>query len=73
MRDPDLRPIVIGDLVRWYSVENDLQEEFDVDIGIVISLSRSGANSFHAQILFEDNTIEWLNTKTLEVISDNSS
>ena len=73
MRDPDLRPIVVGDLVKWYSVKNDLQEEFDVDIGIVLSLSRSGVNSFYAEILFEDNTIDWLNTKTLEVISDNAN
>jgi len=60
-----------GDLVRWYSVENDMLEEFDVDYGIVLSLSRSGVNSRHAQILFEDNTIEWLATEFLEVFSDN--
>ena len=69
MRDPDLCPITIGDLVQWCSVQNDLQEEFDVDTGIVLSLSRSGANSLEAQILFDDNTIDWLPTKTLEIIS----
>ena len=58
----------VGDLVRWYAVENDMLEEFDVDYGIVLSLSRSGANSLHAQILFEDNTIEWLATEYLEVV-----
>ena len=62
----------VGDLVRWYSVENDMLEEFDVDYGIILSLSRSGANSLHAQILFEDNTVEWLSTKYLEVVSDNT-
>ena len=62
----------VGDLVKWYAVENDALEEFDVDYGIVLSLSRSGANSLHAQILFEDNTIEWLSTEHLEVISDNT-
>lgn len=62
----------VGDLVRWYSVENDILEEFDVDYGIVLGLSRSGVNSRHAQILFEDNTIEWLATEFLEVISDNT-
>tara|TARA_R110001583_G_scaffold166537_1_gene319302 strand:- start:553 stop:711 length:159 start_codon:yes stop_codon:yes gene_type:complete len=50
-------------------VQNDLQEEFDVDTGIVLSLSRSGANSLEAQILFDDNTIDWLPTKTLEIVS----
>ena len=62
----------VGDLVRWHSVENDVLEGFDVDYGIILSLSRSGANSLHAQILFEDNTVEWLSTKYLEVVSDNT-
>ncbi len=62
----------VGDLVRWYSVENDVLEEFDVDYGIILSLSRSGVNSLHAQILFEDNAVEWLSTKYLEVVSDNT-
>ncbi len=62
----------VGDLVRWYAVENDELEEFDVDYGIVLSLSRSGANSLHAQILFDDSTIEWLRTDYLEVINDNT-
>ena len=60
----------IGDLVKWHAVENDVLEEFDMDYGIILSLSRSGANSLHAQVLFEDNTIEWLATESLEVISD---
>ena len=63
----------VGDLVKWYAVENDVLEEFDVDYGIILSLSRSGANSLHAQVLFEDNTIDWLDTKTLEAISDNTN
>ena len=58
----------VGDLVRWHAVENDMLEELDVDYGIVLSLSRSGASSLHAQILFEDNTIEWLATEYLEVV-----
>ena len=69
MRDSGFRPVAVGDLVKWYSVESDEHEEFDVDIGIVLSLSRSGASSLDAQILFYDNTIDWLPTKTLEIIS----
>jgi hypothetical protein len=61
--------VSVGDLVRWYSVQNDVQEEFDVDIGIVIKLSRSGSDSFSAQILFEDQTMEWVDTKMIEVIN----
>ena len=62
----------VGDLVKWYAVENDVLEELDVDYGIVLSLSRSGASSLHAQVLFEDNTIEWLGTEYLEVVNDNT-
>ena len=62
----------VGDLVKWYAVENDVLEGFDVDYGIVLSLSRSGASSLHAQVLFEDNTIEWLGTEYLEVVNDNT-
>lgn len=69
MRDPDIRPVAIGDLVRWRSVQNDEQEALDIDIGIVLSLSRSGANSLAVQVLFDDNTIDWLPAKTLEIIS----
>lgn len=61
--------VSVGDLVKWYSVQNDVQEEFDVDIGIVIKLSRSGSDSFSAQILFEDQTMEWVDTKMIEVIN----
>ena len=61
--------VSVGDLVRWCSVQNDVQEEFDVDIGIVIKLSRSGSDSFSAQILFEDQTMEWVDTKMIEVIN----
>jgi|TARA_R110000824_G_scaffold31704_4_gene102924 hypothetical protein len=69
VRDPDIRPVAIGDLVRWRSVQNDEQEALDIDIGIVLSLSRSGANSLAVQVLFDDNTIDWLPAKTLEIIS----
>ena len=60
----------VGDLVKWYSVENDILGELDVDYGIVLSLSRSGASSLHAQVLFEDNTIDWLPCDSLEVFNE---
>ena len=62
----------VGDLVRWHAVTNDVLAEFDVDYGIILNLSRSGANSLHAQVLFEDNSIEWMPEKYLEVISDDA-
>ena len=60
----------IGDLVRWKPVKDNWKRF--IDHGIILSLSRSGASSLHAEILFEDNTVEWVATETLEVISDNS-
>ena len=60
----------VGDLVRWHAVENDVTGDFDMDYGIILNLSRSGFESFHAQVLFEDSTIEWLDLESLEVISE---
>ncbi len=59
----------VGDLVRWFSVQNDTQEEFDVDYGIILKISRSGATEHRIQVLFEDNTIQWICEDFLEVIS----
>ncbi len=60
----------VGDLVKWYSVENDLQEEFDVDTGILIQLSRTGHETLSALVLFEDGKLEWISTLTLEVVNE---
>ena len=58
-----------GDLVRWFAVQNDLTERFDIDVGIVIELSRTGHDTLSALVLFGDGTTDWISTKTLEVIS----
>ncbi len=60
----------VGDLVKWHCADNDMQNEFDVDYGIILSLSRSGVSSLHAQILFEDNTVDWLPCDSLEVFNE---
>ena len=60
----------VGDLVKWNPVKD--YGTYFTEHGIILSLSRSGASSLHAQILFEDNTIEWLGTECLEVISDDA-
>jgi stress response protein SCP2 len=69
VRSPDLKPVAVGDLVRWRSVQNDNQEEFDVDIGIVLRLSRSGRTSLQAEVLFDDRTVSWIPDSRLEIIS----
>ena len=60
----------LGDLVRWYSVANDQSQSFDIDIGVVVELSRTGHNTLSALVLFDDGTIDWISTETLEVIND---
>jgi hypothetical protein len=60
--------IKVGDLVRWYSVKNDVQEEFDVDLGVVLRLSRSGATEHHAEVMFWDGEISWIDGKLLEKV-----
>ena len=63
------KKVSVGDLVEWYSVQNDAQREFDIDLGIVLSLSRSGRDTLMANVLFEDGNIEWVCTDFLSVIS----
>lgn len=65
--------IEIGDLVRWYSVQNDVQEEFDVDLGVVLRTSQSGtaSDACRAEVMFWDGEIEWVNWNLLEKVSGN--
>ena len=60
--------IKVGDLVRWYSAKNDVQKEFDVDLGVVLRLSRSGATEHHAEVMFWDGEISWVDGKLLEKV-----
>jgi len=61
----------IGDLVKWYAVQNDLTDRFDIDTGIIIEFSKTGHDTLSALVLFEDGSMDWISTKTLEVISEN--
>ena len=61
----------VGDLVKWYAVQNDLTERFDIDTGIIIEFSKTGHDTLSALVLFEDDSMDWISTKTLEVISEN--
>ena len=60
--------IKVGDLVRWYSVKNDVQKEFDVDLGVVLRLSRSVVTDHHAEVMFWDGEISWVDGKRLEKV-----
>lgn len=58
-----------GDLVEWMAVPSNDFSKFETNIGIVLSLSKSGRNSLMANVLFDDGRIEWTNTSFLSVIS----
>lgn len=62
--------IKVGDLVRWYSVLGDASRDFDVDLGIVLNISKSGFRSHHAEVLFEDGEISWIDFENLEKLED---
>ena len=60
----------VGDLVRWYAVQNDLAEDLDVDTGIIIEISRTGHNTLSALVMFDDSTSDWISTDALEVVNE---
>jgi len=60
----------VGDLVRWFSVDNDAQGGVVVDNGLIIQLSRSGQDSLHALVLFENGNLDWVPDAGLEVINE---
>ena len=69
MREPDLKSVAVGDLVRWRPTNGFDREEFDVDIGIVLRLSKSGHASLQAEVLFHDRTVSWIPDSRLEIIN----
>ena len=59
----------VGDLVRWYNEGHDPDGSL-ADNGLIIQLSRSGQDSLHALVLFEDGDLDWIPDAGLEVIND---
>ena len=60
----------VGDLVRWYAVQNDLSEKFEIESGIIIEFSKTGHDTLSALVLFEEGSMDWIETEALEVISE---
>jgi len=60
----------VGDLVRWYSVHNDLDKKPANEVGIILEFSKTGFDTLSALILFEDNTTDWISTRSLEVVNE---
>ena len=60
----------VGDLVKWESVMNDSMDQFSVEHGLVVQLSKTGHDTMSAQILFADGELWWVDSEKLEVISE---
>jgi len=62
----------VGDLVRWYGIEDHgkLSECVTVENGLIIQLSRSGQDSLHALVLFESGNLDWIPDAGLEIINE---
>ncbi len=59
----------VGDLVRWHNEGHDPDGSL-TDNGLIIQLSRSGQDSLHALVLFENGDLDWIPDAGLEVIDD---
>ena len=60
----------VGDLVKYYSVDNKIQGCIATDKGLVVQLSRTGHTTHSVLVLFEDGNLEWRPTSALEVINE---
>ena len=59
----------VGDLVRWESVMNDV-EDIHEHYGVVVAFSRTGHETLSANVLFTDGETWWVDTDRLEVVND---
>jgi hypothetical protein len=65
----------VGDLIKWESVKNDHQEEFDIDYGIILEFrqwhdqSRKKEYIFKVLIQFYDEAV-WLPVNSIQIINE---
>jgi len=65
----------LGDLIKWESVKNDAQEEFDIDYGVVLELRQRKDSEYKKEyihkvlIQFYDEVI-WLPANSVETINE---
>ena len=59
----------VGDLVKYECVIEDSMDKHAESIGLVVQMSRTGYKSKSAQILFQDGTMAWFDSQSLEVVS----
>ncbi len=62
----------IGDLIKWESVKNDIQENFDIDYGLILDFRKFSNSEIEVQkalIYFWNETI-WLPLSSIKVIDE---
>lgn len=59
----------VGDVVGWHSVQNDEQENFIIEYGIVVQLSKTGKTTTSALVFFNDSEMCWMDNSFLEVVN----
>ena len=57
----------IGDLIKWESVKNDIEREFDTDFGIILEFKKDYEHK--ALIQFYDEIV-WLSVRSIQVINE---
>ena len=63
----------IGDLVRWVSEMNEIEEShynLRGPYGVVVAFSRTGHETLSANVLFSDGETWWVDTNSLEIINE---
>ena len=60
----------VGDLVKYETIPEDSMDRQMSAVGLVVQMSRTGHTTRSAQILFQDGTIAWFDSQSLEVVSE---
>ena len=61
----------VGDLVKWESIMTDDMDRYSVyGYGIILRLSRTGHNSFSAEVKWTDGHIDWIDSERLVVVNE---
>jgi len=62
--------MVVGDLVKMTLSPPHALDFLPPQIGVVVEISRSGTDSYHALVTFDNDKTEWLPTEALEVVNE---
>ena len=65
----------IGDLIKWEGVKNDIQEDLDVDYGLILDFRkfsdlRNDTKYIHKALIQFHDEIIWLPSSSVKVINE---